>query len=57
MGRTAASLKHLVVSLERGHAKVGNLDVALAIKQQVFGLQIPMADIEAMAVVDTSDSI
>ena len=56
MRRSTASLEHLVVSFQGSHTKVGNLNVALTIKQQIFGLQIPMADVESMTVVNTGDT-
>lgn len=42
MGRPTARLQHRPDRLQRGHAKVGYLDVVLLVQEQVFWLQIPM---------------
>jgi hypothetical protein len=56
--RTATGrLKKLVASLEGSHAKVCNLDVAVSVEKQIFGLQISVTDVEAMAVVDTGNTV
>jgi hypothetical protein len=55
--RTAArGLEELVDLLERGHPKVGYLDVAFLVEEQVLGLEVAVADVEAMAVVDARDA-
>lgn len=53
---TAAGLQKLVCALQCCHAKVCNLDVALFVEQKVLWLQIAMADVETMTVVDTKDA-
>ena len=57
VGTTAARLEELAAALERGHAKVGDLDVALAVEEQVLGLEVTVADVEAVAVVDSRDDL
>lgn len=53
----AARLEELAAALESGHAKVGNLDVALAVEEQVLGLEVAVADVEPVAVVDARDDL
>ena len=54
----AAGLKHLLHRLQRCHTKVGNLyNTARAIQQQVFGLEVTVADAECMAVVHTKNDL
>lgn len=51
MRAAATGLEQPVAGLQGGHAKVGNLDVLLSVKQQILWLEIPMTDVEAVAVV------
>ena len=52
--RTAASgLEVMGWLLVQGcHAKVGNLDLAICLEQDVLGLQVSMADVEAVAILE-----
>ena len=51
MGRAAAGLEQPSVGLESSHAKVGNLDVAVRVQEQVLWLQVAVANVEAVTVV------
>lgn len=54
---SARSLEHALIILPRGHAKVCHLDVLISVEKQVFWFQITMANVEAMAVVDSKDNL
>lgn len=52
MRGTTRSLKHLRrTGFPGSHSEVGNLDVTVAIEQQILGLKVAMSDVESMAVV------
>ena len=53
----ARRLEHPVVALQRCHPEIGNLDVALPVEEQVLRLEIAVADVEAVAVVDAIDAV
>ena len=53
----ARCFEHPIVALERGHPEIGNLDVALSVEKQVLGLEVAVADVEAVAVVDAVDAV
>lgn len=58
VGRTTAGLEHLFGRLKRSHTKVGNLDDLLGlVKKQILGLEITMADVEAVTVVHAEDDL
>ena len=57
MWTSTARLQQSVTRLERSHAKVCNLDVLLRVQQQVFRLEVAVADIKAMTVIDSSDNL
>lgn len=40
-----------------GHAEVGHLDVALGVEQEVLRLEVAMADVESVAVIDRVDDL
>ena len=55
--RHPVRLEQLPASFKSGHPKVSNLDVLFSIKEQVLWLEVAMADVEAMAVVETRDNL
>lgn len=59
MRATTGSPKHTitVALLPGGHTKVSDLDVLVAVEQQVFWLEISVGNIEVMAVVNSSDDL
>lgn len=57
MRRSTARLEQLLSRLPRRHPKVGDLDVLVLVKKKVLGLEISVADVEAMAVVDGMDDL
>ena len=57
MWAAAARLQHPLACLPSGHAKVGHLDVLVPVQQEVLGLQVAVADVEAVAVVYTSNDL
>lgn len=46
--------QQLIARLQSGHPEIRNLDVALGVQQQVLGLEIPMTNVEAVAIVYAS---
>lgn len=55
--RSTARLQQLSTALEGGHSKVGDLDVLLAVEEEVLGFEIAMANVEAMTVVHSRDDL
>jgi hypothetical protein len=59
--RTATTRPQHAIShaskIQRCHAKVRDLDVLLLVEKEVLRLEISMADVEPMAVVETSDDL
>ena len=47
----------MALRLECGHSKIGELDVVPTVQQDVLWFQVTMADIEAVAVSQTSDDL
>ena len=52
-----ASLQEMAIPHHIAEAKIGNLDVHLAVKQQVFWLEVPMNHHVAMAVLHPRDDL
>lgn len=54
--RTAASSFEVVgwLLVQGCHAKVGNLDLAICLEQDVLGLQVAMADVEAVTILESA---
>jgi hypothetical protein len=52
MRRTTTRFEHTLASLPSGHTEIGDLDVLVLVEQHVFGLQVSVADVESVAVVD-----
>lgn len=50
-------LQQPLAGLPSSHPKIRHLDILLFIQQQILRLEIPMADVEAMAVVDRVDDL
>ena len=49
--------KHVVSPLPDRHAEVCDLNVFVAVEEEVLGLQVAVRDVEAMAVVDSRDDL
>ena len=56
MGGSTAGFQHSI-SLQSSHTKVGNLDVAVLVQQQILGLEISVTNVESVAVVDSIDDL
>jgi hypothetical protein len=50
MWTAAGSVEPQASRLKSSHAKIRNLDIVVSIKQDVFGFEISMTDIESVAV-------
>lgn len=57
MRASATCLEQPLARLPRGHAKIGDLDVFVAVQQQILGFEVAVANVEAMAVVDGVDDL
>jgi hypothetical protein len=57
MRAAARSLQHALVCLPCRHTKVCDLDILVLVEQQVLGLQIAVADIESVAIIDGEDDL
>ena len=57
MWTSARSIEPLVGRLKCSHTEVHDLDIAIAIHQDVFWLEVSMANVEAMAVGETRDHL
>lgn len=56
--RTAArSVQWLVIGLKSSHAEISDLDVQIAIHENVFRLEISVADVEPMAIRQSSEDL
>lgn len=55
MGTSTRCVQPVTNGLQRGHPKVGKLDVVIRVQENVLWLQVSMADIEPMAVAKTSN--
>lgn len=53
MRTTAAGFKELATSFESSHAEVRDFDVLFTVKQQIFGFEISVTNVEPMAVIDS----
>ena len=50
MRATTSRGQPFIRRLKRGHSEVNYLDIARTIHQNIFWLEIPMADVEAMTI-------
>ena len=50
MWTSAGGVKPLIGRLKCGHTEVNDFDVAIAIHQNVFWFEVPMANVEAVTV-------
>lgn len=57
MRGAARGFKHFLGCFESSHTKVGDLDVAVLIKEEIFRFQISMTDVEAVTIVDTMNDL
>ena len=57
MRTSAGRIEPLVGRLKRSHTEVHDLDIPVAIHQDIFWLEISMANVEAMAVGETGDHL
>lgn len=57
MRTTATGLEELPTALESGHSKIRDFDVLLRVEEEVLRLEISVADVEAVAVIDTRDDL
>ena len=57
MRAAATRLEQAPFAFKGGHAKVGNLDVLLRVEQEVLGLEVAVADVEAVTVVDARNDL
>lgn len=57
MRTSTARLEQLLSSLPGSHSEIGDLDVLVRVEEKVLGLEISMADVESMAVVDSFDDL
>ena len=56
-GGATGCLERLAILVHVRESKIHNLDVVLVIKQQVLRLQIPMADLDLVDVLDAGDDL
>jgi hypothetical protein len=57
MRTTTARLEHALSRFPRCHAEIGDLYILVLVEQQVFRLEIPVTNVEAVAVVDGMDDL
>lgn len=55
MWAAAGSVQPVATWLKCSHAEVGELDVVSGVEEDVFWLQVAMADVEAMAIAQSGD--
>lgn len=57
MRAATAGAEERVAAFPSSHTKVGDLDVLVAVEEQVFRLEVTVSDVETMAVIDGVDNL